>query len=329
MAERATEYSVFAAPFVERRVARAWGMRDARCEYWGRHVHDTYRVASGSRRAYLRVYRRGWRTLREIGAEVALLGFLRREGLRVPEPLPRKGGGFVEALRAAEGTRHAVLFAKLRGAQPAMDPANSRAYGKLAATFHRLADRYPGPLDRPATGFDALVDAPLEQIAGLWRHRGAEVASLRAVARELRAELAPRLGTRTPHVGLCHGDLHFGNVLRDARGRLALLDFDCAGYGWRAHDLSVFLWSRGWDFTREAERARRSQWEAFVEGYGTVRALERGEVRCAELLVPLHQLWVMGLWARLRPGFGQRWLTDAHFDTYVAFVQGWMRRLGG
>jgi hypothetical protein len=35
----------------------------------------------------------------------------------------------------------------------------------------------------------------------------------------------------------------------------------------------------------------------------------------------------MALWIGLRDGFGQRWLTDAHFDTHVAFVKGWMKRL--
>ncbi len=326
MTRRRAAYSVFDTAFLARRVARAWGLDDPACEYWGRHVHDTYRVKARGRTAFLRVYRHGWRPLAEIRSEVELLRHLRRRGLRVAQPLEKADGTCIERIVAAEGARHAVLFAAAKGAQPAMDAPNSKAYGRLVATLHREADRLAGRIARPTLDMDYLAWEPLARIRAFWAHRPRDVAYLEAVAERSVRALEPRLARAAPQFGLCHGDLHFGNVLRDGAGRMTLLDFDCAGYGWRAHDIGVFLWSRGWGFDRAASRDRARQWNAFLAGYRAVRRLGRAEVEAASLFVPLHQIWVMGLWIGLREGFGRRWLGEADFDRHLAFVRGWMRR---
>lgn len=328
MAERAPQaaYSVFEASSLARRVAKTWGLRGASCAFWGRNINDTYRVESSSGVAYLRVYRHGWRPRGEIEGEVALLRLLARKGLGVAAPLRRRDGGYVALLRAPEGPRAAVLFAEAPGAPPAMDVPNSRDYGRLVGRFHAIADTARA-LERPRIDLESLAVQPVRRIAEFWASRPRDVADLKAVAEELGAEVARRLPERAPEFGLCHGDLHFNNVLRDSRGTMRLIDFDGAGYGWRSHDVSVFLWSRGWSFARRASLERERQWEAFLEGYARSRRLSAIERDTARLFVPLHQLWVMGLWIAQRDTYGRRWLTDAHFDTHLAFIRGWMKRL--
>lgn len=321
-----TYYSVFDTAFLSRRLATTWGLKSPACEYWGRHVHDTYRIEAGGRRTFLRVYRHRWRSRAEIQGEVELLRFLRRRGADVSYPLRKRDGTYVDRITAAEGTRHAVLFSEAQGARPAMDRANSRTYGHLVATIHRHADHYPGRVQRPMLDMNHVAWEPLARISDLWAHRPRDVAYLRQMAGDLVEAIESLLPRTTPEFGLCHGDLHFGNVLRDRAGRFTLLDFDCAGYGWRAHDIAVFLWSRGWEFDRSANLNRTRQWNAFLEGYSSIRRPSKSELEAASLFVPLHQIWVMGLWISLRDGFGQRWLGESHFDSHLAFLRGWMRR---
>ena len=112
---------------------------------------------------------------------------------------------------------------------------------------------------------------------------------------------------------------------RDAAGRFTLFDFDCSGYGWRAYDVAVFLWSRGWGFDRAERASRARQWDAFLEGYHAVRRLSDAELRAVNHFVPLRHLWLLGVHARLDADFGRRWLSDAHLDRHLAFIRDWIR----
>jgi Ser/Thr protein kinase RdoA (MazF antagonist) len=74
-------------------------------------------------------------------------------------------------------------------------------------------------------------------------------------------DLLPR---KKPEYGNCHGDHHGYNVNIDKNGTMTVFDFDCYGYGWRAYDISVFLWNRSFDWSRTATAKRTRRWNAFL-----------------------------------------------------------------
>ena len=78
-----------------------------------------------------------------------------------------------------------------------------------------------------------------------------------------------------PEFGFCHGDLHPGNVCFAADGRPTLFDFDCAGWGWRSYDLTIFFWNAFGE--RRPKRWREGRWRAFLRGYQEVRPLDAAE----------------------------------------------------
>jgi len=138
-----------------------------------------------------------------------------------------------------------------------------------------------------------LIDQPLQHLEPLPAHRPADFDYLKCVGGELRSGIESLLSQEAPLYGFCHGDHHGGNVHEDEQGTMALFDFDCWAYGWRAYDVGVFLWSHagaGWDPVTKGKTTRR--WNAFLEGYEQVRSLTEAERAAAKLFVPIRHIWL-------------------------------------
>jgi spectinomycin phosphotransferase len=142
------------------------------------------------------------------------------------------------------------------------------ALGRFVAALHRA--KLPAALAAtvtresfvpwgagPVRALDARVDRerpgdPLgEQLVGLWRvHRGEITTTAGRAERLGRVVAAAR-----PELVLCHGDLHTDNLLVDAEGRLAVVDWDGLLLAPRERDLM---------FATGEQRTR------LLEGYGPV-----------------------------------------------------------
>src|SRR5262245_57595821 len=73
------------------------------CKLLNRGLNDTYLVRTYATNYILRVYRSGWRTLSEILYELEALLHLKRAGIAVSIPLPRKDGHLINTVTAPEG----------------------------------------------------------------------------------------------------------------------------------------------------------------------------------------------------------------------------------
>lgn len=322
---RIAEYSVLHGEFISRFVRLHWGWNRATAELWHRGVSDTYRIARERECAFLKVYRHGWRTRDEILGEVALLRCLIDRGMRVAQPIRNSAGRFVESINAPEGLRFAVLFSEADGVVPAFDVENSRKYGFMAATFHRVTDQVSEVFRRPSLGIAQIVREPLARARTHLDIRPRDFAYLNRLSGELAEAVSSLLPLTSPEFGMCHGDLTFGNVRRNSRRQLTMFDFDCAGYGWRAYDIAVFLQSRGDKFTRSAVASRMRQWDAFVDGYHAVRSLSGEELHAANLFVPLRQVWQMGMHTNHLAHMGRRSRRDETFEWRLEFIKNWLK----
>jgi Ser/Thr protein kinase RdoA (MazF antagonist) len=323
-----------AAPDLSRRLERQWGWIDARIRRRIRGLNDVCRIEAGGQVGWLKIYRHGSRRRRQIQAEIELLLRLRRRQLAVVEPIAKRDGSFIERLEGSGGRRYAVLFSDAPGRAPGTDSGSCFEYGRLAAAIHHLTDGYAPRARAVEFNLHHLTRQPLSDLAPLLRRLPGARDYLAGAARDLGAALWSLLPVAAPEFGLCHGDLTFANVHRDRNGRLTLFDFDCFGQGFRAYDIAVFLWSRGTDLGPRARASRARQWNRFLEGYQSVRALSEAELRAAVLFVPLRHLWLLGVHARLKAEFGRRWwrrytwLTEARLRAHVAFIREWLARYG-
>jgi len=288
-------------------------------------LSDTYRVEQGRRRAYLKVYRHGWRARAEIQGEVELLRYLRKRNISVSSPIRNSVDAFVAKIDAPEGHRYAVMFSEAKGVEPEFNLGNSRHYGRLVGMVHNATDACPDHIRRPLLDIDHLAREPLDRIRPYLARRPRDLDYLTRVAENLADAIRSLLPTSAPEFGICHGDVTFANVRRDGRGRFTLFDFDCSGYGWRAYDVAISLWSQGFEFNRSANSNRMRKWNAFLDGYHTVRRLSCNELQAVNLFVPLRQIWMLGVHSSLFLGFGHRSIHDAKFEAHVEFIKHWLK----
>lgn len=94
-------------------------------------------------------------------------------------------------------------------------------------------------LGRSDLGTRQLIDERIRAIRPYLEHRPKAQAALIDTAEKV-AKRIEMLPTADGGYGLCHGDIHPGNVMFDDDGAPTVFDFDCRGYGWRAYDLVTF-----------------------------------------------------------------------------------------
>jgi len=299
-----------------------------RCRFFQRGLNDTYELTTSQGRFFLRIYRKGWRSRREIEAELAMIDHLRDDGLPVSHALTRRDGRRISRIAAPEGTRWAVVFASAPGRPPTMDLAHSTSYGELVARLHESWDRMrPGPA-RFHIDATHLIDDSLAAIRRQFGHRRSEMEGLHELGAGLREAITRLEPGSAPGYGACHGDHHGGNVHVDDDGRLTLFDFDCGGFGWRSYDIAVFLWSRtlkhGVKGQGRAKATRR--YNAFLRGYESVRALTAGEKKSVPIFVAARHIWLMGMHVGGADRWGHHFVQDAYLDRCLAFLGAWARR---
>lgn len=244
----------------------------------------------------LKVYGAGWRTESEVRYELALLTYLKAQGLAVAAPVHET----VERWDTAEGVRFAARFALALGAkpQPPFTPELYVAFGRAIGQFHALSSGFVCPHARRPRDTSLLIDEPLALLLPLCAP--VDRAFLEAVGEQLRAFQQQSLD-----FGPVHGDATLDNLHLTESGEIVLFDFDSGGPGWRAEDL------QGWTRWSEAFTERR---EAFRAGYTSVRPLPESEFDAAPSLQLAVELW--GLQVELE----RRILKQGH-DATQAFLQ--------
>ncbi len=320
-----TEASLLAAEAMSERFLTAYTVvPPVRCRLVSRGLNDTYRVETGSGPFYLRVYRHGLRSDADTEAELALMSDLHRGGLRVSRPVPRTDGSLLGRVRAAEGDRQVALFTPAEGVDVReIEPRHAEAYGRLAAKLHTMADDSLPPYARIHIDERHLLDEPLTAIrARMGDEDGCagDLAYLEEIAARVRERLAT-LPRTLPAYGLCHGDLHPGNVRFGDDEEPTLFDFDWFGYGWRAYDLTVFLWNSYLENRPKTWRAPR--WRAFLRGYRSIRPLTADDLAPVPLFLVARHIWLMGLDCRGQSDWLPQWLTPEWFASMVKYVRGW------
>jgi Ser/Thr protein kinase RdoA (MazF antagonist) len=294
------------------------------CRLISRSMNDMYQVTAGTETFFLRVSGHGWRSQEAVEAELAAIADLCRRGVAVARAVPRADGAVLTSLPAPEGERFAALFAAAPGESVReIMPLQARAYGRLAAALHTAADASPALYDRFQIDERHLLDEPLQAIraAMLNVDGGDDLVFLETVSERVHHRLTA-LPRTPPGYGLCHGDLHPANVRFDAAGKPTLFDFDCMGYGWRAYDLTVFLWNAYGE--RRPKRWRESRWRAFLRGYQEVRPLPEELDALLPLFLVAHQIWLMGMDAADRSGWPPQWLTADWLRDTVRPMRAWV-----
>lgn len=272
----------------------------AKCLFLTRGVNDTYLVQTPAEKYILRVYRAEWRTLSDILYEIEIVIHLGQKGVPVSLPIALKDGDFVCTLQAPEGPRHLVLFTYAPGAPlNRHDATDSYYHGSALAGIHNATDGFSNSHIRGNLDLDYLIDQSLQAIQPLHTCSSADWEYLRELTERLRLQIQ-HLATQDLDWGVCHGDCHMLNDHISEDHTITFFDFDCCASGWRAYDLAIVRWSKGF-YQMDPDD---TLWNAFLKGYLEQRTLTRTDLTSIPMFVALREIWHTALIAWLQPSSG-------------------------
>ncbi|MBR0751707.1 phosphotransferase [Bradyrhizobium jicamae] len=292
------------------------------CRMVNRGFNDTYALtATDGTRYMFRLSHHRARGPADVRTETEFITHLARSGVPVASPVPTRDGALFARGRAAEGMREGVLFGALDGRMPELNSAaDARANGITLAKMHNAAETFvlTAPLYR--LDLDHLLHRPMARIqgSGVVDKPGA-LAELEGLAARTAASIEAFDDLTWTH---CHGDCHGFNARIMTNGEAAFFDFDDGGRGYLGYDLGVFLWAK-----ISFGRKLHTIWDAFIEGYRTIRPIKPDDLEAAHAFVIVRHLWVMG-------EYGSRvgeWGTEpiSWIGREVDFLKGWeVDRLG-
>ncbi len=262
------------------------------CRMLNRGFNDVYLVVAATGERYIfRLSHHRARGTADVETETDFLVHLHRSGVPVAIPVPTRDGALFVRGQAPEGLREGVLFRHLGGRAPdAASTADAHANGVTLAMLHNAADSYAAVAPLYRLDLDHLLRRPLARIhdSGVVDDAGARADLDAVAARTARAiEASDRL-TWTH----CHGDCHGFNARIVEGGKAAFFDFDDGGPGYLAYDLAVFLWAKV-IFGRKLF----AHWDAFIEGYRTVRPIAPDDFEAVQRFVIVRHIWLMGEYA--------------------------------
>ena len=301
----------------------------ASCCFCRKGICDTYRVACENRAFYLKIYKHGRRCRMDVTEEVRLLNHLASSGISVAKPVARRNGAFVSEFTAPEGKRFAVLYKEAAGTHgDGGQPDRIRALGKEVARMHRCADTLPEPYQRAHLDMQQLIDDNLGVIEAFMAHRPTDLRAIQRIVANCRQRIPELLPCTKPEYGICHGDLHGGDVCYTDDQTPVLFDFDSSGCGWRALDIGVFLASDHWmDTSDEAERQRQRKLSLFLQGYSEERSPTDNELAAIQLTPPVRHIFLMGhVLQHTTMQRGNHWADDRFIDWHMAWFRHWMKR---
>lgn len=279
-------------------VTLRYGLNVKACHLIRRGLNDNYALLGGDGVRYVaRLYSIRPRGEFNIDFETSLIEHLAAREVGVATLLRSLDGAGHARLQFPEGSRALAVFHHADGTVPeALD--EFELTGHTLAQIHVASRDYAGPSSRYTLDGDHLVGRTWKYLQD-YPELGAELLeAYRQRIQELQAELSNMESGLTRVI--CHGDTHgFNNhVYADARGvkRAAFFDFDDAGPGYLAYDLSVMPWSYlTRKMLKEPDDLLLQRWTHYLRGYRAAG----GEIRDVDLaslplFVQLRHLWNLG-----------------------------------
>ena len=290
----------FEAETMAQQALEAWGLQSARCELVGFVENIVFRVDPDDGQALvLRLHRPGYHSLEELISERQWTRALNNCGISAPVPVRALDGNDYVLVKAGLSgeARYAGMSQWVDGEILNDVIANGndfaghfRRLGEVAARIHNQASGWEPPSGFTRHSLDADGFMALSPFWGpFWASPDLNT-SERARFKHLRGtihDLLERLETGPHTYSLIHADLHPRNLVVDG-GRLHVIDFDDAGFGWHMYELAVGL------FSYQGHPRFPEMVGAVLEGYREIRPLDAESAALLPLFLLVRALALVG-----------------------------------
>ena len=276
----------------------------------GHSENVTFRIIPRDSQTHyaLRLHRPGYNSLTELNSERQWTRALKEAGLAVPESLTTFDGHYFCPVDI-----HATGERRLSGMTTWLEGTPLNEYfsgctelkereqiywqiGVMLAKSHNLSTSWTEPPDFQRRRLDA------EGLVGenphwgrFWEHSTltrSESKLLQRARQKIHVDLV-RLGMEPSTFSLIHADLNPDNIVIEG-GRLAMIDFDDAAYGWHMYDIASAL------FEERNHPDFVSLCASLLDGYQKHRPLGEREVHTLDLFLLIRGLALIG-WLHQRP----------------------------
>ena len=198
---------------------------------------------------------------------VAIMRYLEEKDFPVPKTILTKSGESIFETEANGEKKLIVLMEFIEGDEPELEICAAEV-GALVGRFHQLMEEYP--LEFLSHGKEFFIDRYLNFLRQKNYPRIAEY-----------EELGRRLWNKVKTLpkGLCHGDLHRGNLLQNPAGRIYLLDFDTACRAPLMFDVMVMCdMTNYFNLQPEDIDETKEVYQKFLSGYSKYHKLSHEEI---------------------------------------------------
>jgi Ser/Thr protein kinase RdoA (MazF antagonist) len=214
------------------------------CRLLIRNVSDTYLLenTTSDEKFIFKIYRDNHRKLEEIKAEVELLNLLSSKGARVSYPLKAINGDQIQSFNAAEGIRYGVLFSFAPGEVVyTMDNSQLETLGAEMAKIHQFTTDIKLHHRRKSYNIETTMLRPLRILEFAFNQYDLqeEYNWLKGTATQVIKHLK-EFDLEDFSYGYCHFDFFPKNFHFTKNGDITFFDFDFAGEGYLAWDITSF-----------------------------------------------------------------------------------------
>lgn len=246
-------------------------------------VHDTYFIRCSDQSFILKVYHPS-QSLELATKRLEDLEILQESGINSVSALSTLDGESLAMMSFPEGDRviELMIFAKGR-AFNYLNDNEAHCYGKTMANMHVLAS---GKEFKRAIDLLAIFKETQKTVLNFFENDTENQRIFKKIFNFIELKLK-QISIESLTYSYCHGDLHGGNAFFED-DVAEFFDWDEGGFGPCIYDMAAFKWLC---LTRENPKL----WQAFWEGYSSVKSLSEYEINHIHLLSLFRELWVFSL----------------------------------
>lgn len=264
-----------------------------------------------------------------IKSEIQLLNYLKEYGLNVESFVSNAKGQAFGEIQIHNSTRKCALYRALSGHiyDELLTNIQSEKLGVIAGKMHTAYDQYRGQSDFEKFGFNELVGKPWKLIQPYISHN----VELYEFYRDTMANSENRLRQSEMFLswGICHGDLHAGNVIFDQNDEPGIFDFELSCKSWRLYDIATFVWSilPREDYKVESVDKIDECIDGFLKGYKRHKAVTNEELDLILDMVLLRHIWRQA--ERIEMDHDNAmWKSEKHFQEQMIRMKKWIEIYG-
>ena len=253
------------------------------CRFWKRGANDTYQVRCSDSYYFLRIYRHNAYSMEANEFEAEFLNYMHQNGFPVAYPISRKSGGFIKEIDAPEGSRFVLVTALAKGKVPDYDSLeNCRLVGESVAQLHQVSDGFKTSRQKTHLDLQWLLQNSMSVIRSHIKHFPDKLSFIEAIVKDVRKAIE-LVSEESLDFGVCHGDLHGGN-LHLYENEVIHFDFEECAFGYRLYDLATFKWGAC------GGRNGADRWASFIDGYQSIRPISEQSLSLIDQFVIVREV---------------------------------------